>query len=291
MAKPFQLTIWMPKATRRHRCPNQLEEKIMKKFAFISTFLVFFWGGLASALAEETTCFESRKGASELTPRMLTEDLPSVKCSPKTGAVLWWGDPFDGTVPMGQMPIEDADYARGTAVVKPRSDKLGMLPLCGQTCHEGTVPEGEPKGNYPREIKSHKNIVLNGKDLPHGRGSVWCLDCHNRTERNKLIDNFGNPISYDQPQLLCGKCHGDIFRDWRDGIHGKRIGEWASTGKKRWFVCTECHNPHNVQQGSRNSGFAQHEPEWAPVLPKGMKTPDHERKHPAAGEHGEVPQQ
>jgi len=263
----------------------------MKKYAFISTILVFFWGGMTSASAEETTCFESRKGASELTPRMLKEDLPSVKCSPKTGAVLWWGDPFDGTVPMGKMPLEDADYSHGTAVVKPRSKKLGMLPLCGQSCHEGTVPEGEPKANYPREIKSHKNIVLNGKDLPHGRGSVWCLDCHHRTERNKLIDNFGNPVSYDQPQILCGKCHGDTFRNWRDGIHGKRIGEWASTGKKRWFVCTECHNPHNVQQGTRNSGFAQHEPEWAPVLPKGMKTPDHERKHPATVEHGEVPQQ
>ena len=49
--------------------------------------------------------------------------------------------------------------------------------------------------------------------------------------------------------MLCGKCHGDKLRDWRDGIHGKRIGDFTSTGKKRWFTCTECHNPHNVQHG------------------------------------------
>lgn len=261
----------------------------MRKFALVSMFLVFLSAGGGAAFAEEGTCFESRKGASELTPRMLKEGLPSVKCSPKTGAVLWWGDPYDGTVPMGKMPVEDADYSRGEAVVKPRSDRLGMLPLCGETCHEGTFPVGEPKANYPREIKSHKNIVLNGKDLPHGKGSVWCLDCHHRTERNKLVDNFGNPVGYDQPQILCGKCHGDRLRDWRDGIHGKRIGEWAATGKKRWFVCTECHNPHNVQQGGRNRGFAQHEPEWAPVRPKGLKVEGSEPNSPSTGEPSAVP--
>ena len=34
--------------------------------------------------------------------------LLNVKCSPTTGAVLWYGDPFDGTVPMGKMPQLDA---------------------------------------------------------------------------------------------------------------------------------------------------------------------------------------
>ena len=248
----------------------------MKKFVYISAFLTLLCNTSKYVSADTVTCYESRKGASELTQRMLKEDLPNVKCSAKTGAVLWWGDPYDNTVPMGKMPFADADYAHGEALVKPRSNKLGMLPLCGNTCHEGTVPSGEPKGNYPREIKSHKNIVLNGKDLPHGHGSIWCLDCHHRTERNQLIDNFGNPISYDQPQLLCGKCHGDIFRDWRDGIHGKRIGEWQSTGKKRWFVCTECHNPHNVEHGDLKRGVAPHEPELAPVRPKVANISDHE---------------
>ena len=63
------------------------------------------------------------------------------------------------------------------------------------------------------------------------------------------------------------------------GLHGKRIGEWASDGKKRWYVCTECHNPHDVQQGERNSGFAQIQPEPAPKLPKGLENADHEREH------------
>lgn len=251
----------------------------MRKFAIVSTFLACLWGGLAPVHAEDQTCFESRKGASEVTRRMLKEELPNVKCSPKTGAVLWWGDPFDGTVPMGQMPVDGADYSRGKAVVKPRSEKLGMLPICGVSCHNGVIPPAFPKNKNPRTLTTHQNLVLDATKLPHGRGAVWCLDCHHPTQRNKLIDNLGATLSFDQPQLLCGKCHGDVYRDWRDGIHGKRIGEWASNGTKRWFVCTECHNPHNVQHGERNSGFAQHEPERAPMLPKGLKTADHERRN------------
>lgn len=255
----------------------------MRKFAIVSTFLACICGWIAPVYAEEQTCFESRKGASELTRRMLREELPNVKCSPKTGAVLWWGDPFDGTVPMGQMPVDGADYSRGKAVVKPRSEKLGMLPICGVSCHNGVIPPAFPKNKNPRQLTTHQNLVLDATKLPHGRGAVWCLDCHHPTQRNKLIDNLGGTLSFDQPQLLCGKCHGDILRDWREGIHGKRIGEWASNGAKRWFVCTECHNPHNVQQGDRNSGFAQLEPERAPMVPKGLKTADHERRNHHAG--------
>jgi hypothetical protein len=102
---------------------------------------------------------------------------------------------------------------------------------------------------------------------------------HHTTKRNMLVDNFGDPVSFDQPQLLCGKCHGDKLRDWRDGIHGKRIGEFTTAGKKRWFTCTECHNPHNVQDGHRNKGFVQLQPEPPPQTPNGMKDMKHELVH------------
>jgi hypothetical protein len=237
---------------------------------------------LAQDQAQKVTCFESRKGASEITQQDVEPLLPNVKCSNTTGGVLWWGDPYTGTQAMGEMPLE-ADYSRGEAVVRPREEKLSLLPLCGVACHNGTFPPF-PETKDPRALTMHQDIVPDSLNLQHGRGAIWCLDCHNTTVRNKLVDNFGNEISFNQPQKLCGKCHGQVYRDWRSGIHGKRIGEWASDGKKRWFVCTECHNPHDVQQGDRNSGFAQLVPEPAPLLPKGMKNADHERHHGKSGE-------
>jgi len=265
------------------------EAAIMKKFIFNATILVFCCGLISAAFAgEDVTCFESRKGASEVTKRDLQPGLPNVKCSPKTGAVLWWSDPFDGTVPLGDTPHMDK-IPHGNAVVKPRSEQLTILPMCGTACHNGVgstfVPPSLPKDKKPMPIPMMESLLPDAKNLQHGRGGIWCLDCHHTTQRNMLVDNFGDPVSFDQPQRLCGKCHGDKLRDWRDGIHGKRIGEWASTGKKRWFVCTECHNPHNVQDGARNRGFIQIEPETPPQLPHGMKNADHEKVHAISQPH------
>lgn len=262
----------------------------MKKIAFHTLILAFCCGMVASSFAQdaekkEVTCFESRKGASEVVKRDLQPDWPNVKCSPKTGAVLWWGDPFDGTVPLGDMPLSGKMPA-GQAVVKPRSEKLTILPMCGTACHNGVGPAFNPptlpKDKKPKPLPTMEGLLPDAKNLQHGRGRIWCLDCHHTTQRNKLVDNFGDPISFDQSPVLCGKCHGDKMRDWRDGIHGKRIGEWASNGKKRWFVCTECHNPHNVQDGDRNRGFIQLEPESPPQLPKGMKDAKYELLHGVA---------
>lgn len=232
---------------------------------------------------EPPVCFESRKGASEVTQKEVKPGLPNVKCSPTTGAALWYGDPYDGTVPMGKMPGMEK-LPEGHAVVKPRSEKLALMPMCGTACHNGVGPQFNPP-TLPKDKRAKPNPTMEAMvpdlaNFQHGRGRIWCMDCHHNTKRNMLVDHFGDPVSFDQPQLLCGKCHGDKLRDWRDGIHGKRIGEFTSTGKKRWFTCTECHNPHNVQDGARNRGFVQLQPEPSPQLPKGMKDAKHELLHP-----------
>ncbi len=234
---------------------------------------------------EPVVCFESRKGATEITQREIKPGWPNVKCSPTTNAALWYGDPYEGTVPMGKMPQME-NLPEGHAVVRPRSEKLNLLAMCGTACHNGVGPKANPptlpKDKKPTPIPTMEAMFPDSKDFQHGRGRIWCLDCHHTTQRNKLVDHFGDPISFDQPQLLCGKCHGDKLRDWRDGIHGKRIGDFTTNGKKRWFTCTECHNPHNVQDGARNRGFAQLQPEPAPQLTRGMKDAKHELVHPIA---------
>jgi hypothetical protein len=269
-------------APQRQRRWRRREETTMKRAgALLSMVLALGCCVGAGAFAQDTekkeeVCFESRKGASEITKRDVRPGVPNVKCSPTTGAALWYGDPFDGTVPMGKMPLLD-NIPEGRAVVRPRSEKMMFLPQCGTACHNGILPKGFPKDHRPVPIPTMEAMVPDLKDLQHGRGRIWCLDCHHTTQRNKLVDHFGDPISFDQPQLLCGKCHGDKLRDWRDGIHGKRIGEFTTLGKKRWFTCTECHNPHNVQYGARNRGFAQVQPETPPQLPRAMKDAAYEK--------------
>ncbi|MBI5048765.1 MAG: hypothetical protein HZB54_07455 [Deltaproteobacteria bacterium] len=247
----------------------------------------------AEAAAPVTDCFESREGYTSVqrVENVVPEyGYPNVKCSQATTGVLWWGDPFYDTVPMGDMPIVDdetrGDYAIAEAVVKPRESKLmyfNMEPTkhCA-FCHNGKMVPF-PKDKKPRLLAAHQDIVGNSLQLMHGRAAFWCLDCHNATNRNRLIDHKGNDISFNQPQKLCGKCHGEVYIDWRLGIHGKRIGSWTKEGKKRWWVCTECHNPHTVQILRYNPI----KPEPPPILPKGTKNGDHEitkgKETPLAG--------
>ena len=226
----------------------------------------------AASLEEPLECFESREVYSTRQRREIAPGVSNIKCSKTTGAVLWFGDPFDGTVPMGDMPVEGA-YSHEEAVVKPRTKQLKWFMPC-TNCHNGEmVPY--PKDKKPRLITMHTDIVENSMSLQHGRGAIWCLDCHNARNRDKLINHKGEEISFNQPQRLCGKCHGQIYGDWRLGIHGKRIGMWNKGAKKRWWVCTECHNPHMVQV----KRFEPVKPEPKPHYPRTRTEADYEKDH------------
>ena len=124
----------------------------MKKIAIYTVILALCGGTLyavsaadkavepvpAAAPKEPVVCFESRKGASDINQQEIKPGLPNVKCSPTTGAALWYGDPYHGTVPMGKMP--QMDIPEGKAVVVPRSEKLALMPMCGTACHNGVGP-------------------------------------------------------------------------------------------------------------------------------------------------------
>ena len=122
-----------------------------------------------------------------------------------------------------------------------------------RACHG---PERDFPVNRTRkeDLLFHNNITLR-----HGGLRVWCLDCHDPDNRNYLLPlSDGKPIPFDQSYKLCGKCHGTKFRDWRYGIHGKRVGNW--NGKKEYYLCINCHNPHMPK-------FKPIEPKAPPQMP------------------------
>ena len=108
-----------------------------------------------------------------------------------------------------------------------------------------------------RELDYHEDIVLK-----HAEEQRWCLDCHNPDVRDKLRSASGQLISFDESYLLCGQCHGTIFRDWKAGVHGKRTGMW--NGKKQYRLCVHCHNPHQPR-------FKPLKPLAAPIRPGDLK--------------------
>jgi hypothetical protein len=117
---------------------------------------------------------------------------------------------------------------------------LTPLPKTITPCRACHGPEKDFPVNFKRreDLLVHRNVKLD-----HGGVRVWCLDCHNPEDRNLLLPlSDGKPIPFEQSYLLCGKCHGTKFRDWRYGIHGRRTGHW--NGEKTYYRCVSCHNPH-----------------------------------------------
>jgi hypothetical protein len=101
-------------------------------------------------------------------------------------------------------------------------------------CHE----KGQVNPQRRSLLNDHPDIILE-----HDAKNRWCLDCHAPLDRDKLHLASGELIEFGQSYRLCGQCHGPTFRDWKAGVHGKRTGMW--NGKKNYFLCVHCHNPHS----------------------------------------------
>jgi len=106
-----------------------------------------------------------------------------------------------------------------------------------------------------RELKDeHTNIKLH-----HAETMRWCLDCHDAKNRDKLRLYNGEVLSFTESYRLCGECHGNLYRDWRAGLHGKRTGFFAG-GKRTYLLCAHCHDPHEPK-------FKAMKPEPPPLGP------------------------
>ncbi len=127
----------------------------------------------------------------------------------------------------------------------------GIFP-CSQ-CHDGT---GDPER---RELGFHTEIE---EEFDHDAEHRWCLDCHNFADRDSLHLSSGELVPFTESYRLCGQCHGDKYRDWRAGVHGKRTGMW--NGAKTYLLCVHCHDPHSPR-------FKAMKPEPPPVRPGTMK--------------------
>ena len=81
-----------------------------------------------------------------------------------------------------------------------------------------------PTRHAGRLVDAHDDIVLR-----HDEEHRWCLDCHDAANRDRLHLASGELVPFEELYRVCGQCHGEKYRDWRAGVHGRRIGEWNGT--------------------------------------------------------------
>lgn len=142
--------------------------------------------------------------------------------------------------------------AEETFEVPPPPFSEGIFPCTD--CHDPTLPV---RTEQREMILAHTDIKLN-----HGKEGRWCLDCHDVADRDSLHLANGEKVSFEESYRLCGQCHGDKYRDWKVGVHGRRTGNWD--GHKSYLLCVSCHNSHS--------------PHFAPLKP--MPPPERPRTTP-----------
>jgi len=117
--------------------------------------------------------------------------------------------------------------------VMPPPFSEGVFPCTD--CHDPDVPV---KGTRRKLKRAHQEI-----ELRHDAANRWCGDCHDFTNFDQLHLASGEGVPFEESYRLCGQCHGDKYRDWREGIHGRRTGMWD--GEKTYLLCVSCHNSHD----------------------------------------------
>lgn len=132
----------------------------------------------------------------------------------------------------GEKPGPVAAVLPGEIEVPPPPFTEGVFPCTD--CHD---PEIEVNTRRRELQMAHQEIVLR-----HDEEHRWCLDCHSATDRDKLHLASGELVEFEQSYKLCGQCHGDKYRDWRAGVHGRRSGQWD--GHKTYLLCVHCHDSH-----------------------------------------------
>jgi hypothetical protein len=159
-------------------------------------------------------------------------------CAVAAGAL--WAQAGPGPQGTGQPAAQAGQSAAGQETTGGQNEHLevppppfteGIFPC--STCHASM------KVNRTRRelTEMHTDIVLK-----HGSAQLWCLDCHNADNRDVLHLASGELVPFDESYRLCGQCHGEKYRDWRVGVHGRRTGQW--NGHKTYLLCVNCHNPH-----------------------------------------------
>lgn len=127
---------------------------------------------------------------------------------------------------------ENSTAEREFTVARPPLSE-GIFPC--SNCHAGMEPDPKVREVGP----PHDNIKLH-----HGSNEErWCLNCHDAKNRDMLRLTSGKLIPFEESYRLCGQCHGNVFRDWKAGIHGRRMGFW--NGKKLYLLCVHCHDQHS----------------------------------------------
>jgi hypothetical protein len=112
-------------------------------------------------------------------------------------------------------------------------------PVNCANCHYQGNTVGAPQGDLYQKYKEsvHGQAVVAGNPQ-----APTCQDCHGSHRIKSRLDP-GNQLSPSATPKVCGRCHLEIYAQYRTSIHGVGL----EAGNKDVPSCADCHSEHGIR--------------------------------------------
>lgn len=132
-------------------------------------------------------------------------------------------------------PITLKSMNNDTLATKRAEEKLCL------SCHLD-APDVRSQFTSTKAFISAYDKSVHGKAILKGNAqAAGCVDCHGAHDINKGTEAT-SPVAKKNIPETCGKCHGDIMKEYQESIHGTAV----AMGNTDAPVCTDCHGEHNI---------------------------------------------
>jgi cytochrome b subunit of formate dehydrogenase len=113
---------------------------------------------------------------------------------------------------------------------------------CGK-CHGSLKFVREQGGLFSTQPFFAYNESVHGRTVEKGEtAAAICTDCHGFHDVVRPSDP-ASPVFRSRIPSTCGGCHGDVFKEYSESIHGRA----AAAGISASPVCTDCHGIHSIK--------------------------------------------
>lgn len=158
---------------------------------------------------------------------------------------------YHGRLKVGEnADIPDCVHCHGSHGILPHEDTksptypANLSRTCGQ-CHQNEELTRKYSILHKKAVDIYEDSV-HGRATTHGVPlAATCNDCHSAGGSAHRILSPGahdSSINFFNIPDTCGKCHQDVTREYREGIHGQLV----ERGKTDSPVCTTCHGEHGI---------------------------------------------
>ena len=119
-------------------------------------------------------------------------------------------------------------------------NKTNLPDTCGQ-CHSNPALVAKYMFTVALPVEAYKQSV-HGRAIQQGNmKAAACNDCHGVHDIQGATDPKSK-ILKQNVAATCGKCHGKIYDEYKESIHGQAV----AAGVLQAATCTDCHGEHRI---------------------------------------------